>query len=271
MKKTTLLTTLILLISVVGTAQTTIWESDLSTQANIDSWSYNPVDGWDTDGSGGIFSVGINTIFFNFPSILNNNALLKSPTFDIDAGATLINLEFEGVSLTFGFALNTVEVHIYDTSNNPTGDFSGIKELIGSEELQVLVPNLAEEVTFTIPDSYSGKTVGLIFTTNGTSVAQATALGNFKVSVQLPLSTQNNTIENLSFFPNPVSDIATLQTPANLNTVIVYNQLGQRLLTFNKSELTSKKLDLSSLQTGIYILDVKDVNNNTGKIKVIVE
>jgi hypothetical protein len=271
MKKTTLLATLFILISYLGNAQTetVFWESDLSTQTDIDSWTIEPALGWLTDNGNPIFSV--NTLWFNDPSL---NSILKSPNFVIDSGATAIDLEFEGLNLTFGFAPNTITVYIYDTTTNPTGDFSGTKEQIGSNELPVFNGTsitTASDVLFTVPDSYSGKTVGLIFTSTGTSLPQITGIANFKVSTQNTLSIPKNTLKELRFFPNPVTDIMTLQTQEDLYSVVLYDQLGKRLQTFNQSQLVSKKLDLSHLPSGIYILDITDINKKTGFVKLAIK
>ena len=274
MKKTTLLTTLILLISVVGNAQTTIWESESEDYA---SWIFEDLDGdsdsWFYDPSGD--SLGFDftgTVFASSASDTAPNNILKSPTFLIDATLTTLNFQMRiGNAIGAPFKDETYAVYVYDVATNPTGDYTTETPILSTS---AIADSSSEIVTAIIPSSFAGKTVGLIirhFNINNGTLGNILIVDDFKVDSPITLSTQNNNIENLSFFPNPVSDIVTLQTPANLNTVIVYNQLGQRLLTFNKSELTSKKLDLSSLQTGIYILDVKDVNNNTGKIKVIVE
>ena len=269
MKKTTLITTLILLISVVGNAQTTIWESDSEDNNDWDSGA-----SWTIDNQTNAPGAGMTGTFFWGSFTPGVSDVLTSPSFFINGSFTDLDFEMRIVDVVAPVALiqnSSYNVYIYDTAVNTTNDFNGSKTQILSGTVNQTIPN-SYIVSSNIPNTFAGKTVGLFIeaTNNSTSPGQVFLVDDIKVSSPI-LSTPKNTIEGLSFFPNPVSDIVTLQTPANLNTVIVYNQLGQRLLTFNKSELTSKKLDLSSLQTGIYILDVKDVNNNTGKIKVIVE
>ena len=270
MKKTTILATIMLLISFMGNSQTDIWTSD--SEDNLD-WDLGGA--WITDNQTNVPGAGMIGTFFWGAFNPGLSGVLTSPSFFIDAGFTDLNFEMRIVDVVVpvvSIQHSSYNVYIYDTAVNTTDDFNGSKTQILSGTVNQTIPS-SYIVSATISNSFAGKTVGLFIEgiSNSTSLSQVFLVDDFKVSSSQTLSTQNNTIENLSFFPNPVADTITLQTLDNLNTVVVYNLAGQRLLTFNKTELTTKTIDLSNLQTGIYILDVNDVNDKTGKIKVIVQ
>jgi len=66
--------------------------------------------------------------------------------------------------------------------------------------------------------------------------------------------------------PNPVNDIATITTNGqNVKTVSVVNTLGQTVITGS-----TESVDLSALQSGIYMIKV-DFTNNTSAVQKIVK
>ncbi len=70
-----------------------------------------------------------------------------------------------------------------------------------------------------------------------------------------PLSIDENLLNNLSIYPNPVNKILHLNTNLELeNSLIsVFNIQGKRVLN---SKFTSKDLDVSKLTTGVYFLRI---------------
>jgi hypothetical protein len=68
-------------------------------------------------------------------------------------------------------------------------------------------------------------------------------------------------------YPNPTSGMVTLSVAAAA-MVDVFNITGQKVATFTGS----RTLDLSGMDAGIYILEVKDMQHNPmGISRVVVE
>lgn len=69
----------------------------------------------------------------------------------------------------------------------------------------------------------------------------------------------------ITLFPNPVSDILTIETPSSttLQKVILYNAIGQKSLETNQS-----KVNLSSLSNGVYMVTL-ETNEGTFHKKLI--
>lgn len=78
---------------------------------------------------------------------------------------------------------------------------------------------------------------------------------DFKLIVDNSLST--GSFDNASFkvYPNPVTDILTLAHSNTISEVIVYNLLGQQVLTM-KPNATQTQVDLSELNTGTYMVKI---------------
>ena len=81
------------------------------------------------------------------------------------------------------------------------------------------------------------------------------------------LGTEDNAIEGFSYYPNPATDILSLQALDNIEDVVIYNLLGQKVIE-DRVEATTSQVDVSALTTGAYIMKVT-VNGQTGTYKVI--
>ena len=66
--------------------------------------------------------------------------------------------------------------------------------------------------------------------------------------------------ENISFYPNPVSNNLFIDNMSNLNEVVIYNILGQPIKTVDVRNTEKVEINTSSLNSGIYIIIVKNDN-----------
>lgn len=108
-------------------------------------------------------------------------------------------------------------------------------------------------ITFAVPTGISpdGKFLGGI----GADFELGDARG-FVVRLPGALATQDAVVsDKLSVYPNPVKDFTTLKTSNKIETAEVYNLAGQ--LVFSSKVNGDKKINLSNLKPGIYILKVK--------------
>ncbi|WP_417352493.1 choice-of-anchor L domain-containing protein [Flavobacterium alkalisoli] len=69
------------------------------------------------------------------------------------------------------------------------------------------------------------------------------------------LGIEDQTFKNLTYYPNPVSNILTLSNINEISNIEAYNVLGQKVIDkdFNTTEV---QLDMSPLETGIYLIKV---------------
>ncbi len=109
-------------------------------------------------------------------------------------------------------------------------------------------------------DSYLGTTTRLnsevvySFTVD-TNIAESVDAERFKLKFeQSTLSNDAFEVANISLYPNPVQGVLNIALPANveLNSVKLYDMLGQRILSSKED-----KLDLSGLSSGVYFVELE--------------
>jgi hypothetical protein len=85
-----------------------------------------------------------------------------------------------------------------------------------------------------------------------------------------PLGINEFTINSLSISPNPVKDIVTINSPVGFGSIEVFNQLGQLVLKSNSILMNNNRLDLSSLNPGMYLMKI-NADNKSKTVKIIKE
>jgi hypothetical protein len=93
---------------------------------------------------------------------------------------------------------------------------------------------------------------------------------SFTTAASDPLGVEELTINTLSVSPNPVKDMVTINSPVGFDSVEVFNQLGQLVLKSNADLLNNNRLDLSALNPGMYMLQIK-AENKSKTVKIIKE
>ena len=93
---------------------------------------------------------------------------------------------------------------------------------------------------------------------------------SFTTAAADPLGIEEASLNAFSVSPNPVKDVVTINTTSGFDTVEVFNQLGQSVLKSSSSLMNNNRLDLSSLNTGIYLMRIRS-NNKSKTLKIIKE
>jgi hypothetical protein len=78
---------------------------------------------------------------------------------------------------------------------------------------------------------------------------------------------RNSVVQDVQLYPNPVSSSLNISLSSNWNfnsTVIIYNALGSILME-RKMDGHEYLLDMSSLSSGIYIIEIKDGQNSVSR------
>ncbi|WP_456440987.1 FG-GAP-like repeat-containing protein [Psychroserpens sp.] len=83
------------------------------------------------------------------------------------------------------------------------------------------------------------------------------------------LNVTNITKEEIYVCPNPVKDVLTIKFRKPMNSIEVFNFLGQRIVTID-SQNTIQNIDMSNLQVGVYLVKVA-IGNQTKTIRVLKE
>jgi len=91
----------------------------------------------------------------------------------------------------------------------------------------------------------------------------------YQFNIATTLSAEDISFESFVFYPNPVKDVLHLDN-ISLTKVSVYSILGQLIEAKSFKNTTSNTLDLSSLESGIYLI-VLENNSQQKTIKVVKE
>ena len=81
------------------------------------------------------------------------------------------------------------------------------------------------------------------------------------------LGISNNDITGFTYYPNPTSGILYLKSIDKIDSVEIFNMLGQKVLE-NKLKVNTAQLDISDLSFGTYIMKAM-VNGKTATFKVV--
>ena len=83
-----------------------------------------------------------------------------------------------------------------------------------------------------------------------------------------PLGVSENTLANITLYPNPATSVVVLQASQEIATIQVLNLLGQRISSVTVNNTTST-INVSDLSAGTYIANVLFSNGNTQNINFI--
>jgi hypothetical protein len=81
------------------------------------------------------------------------------------------------------------------------------------------------------------------------------------------LGVSDNALAGFSYYPNPATEVLSLKSASNIESVSLFNLLGQQVISTEIGATTSD-INLSGLTAGTYIMKVT-VDGQTGTYKVL--
>jgi hypothetical protein len=100
-----------------------------------------------------------------------------------------------------------------------------------------------------------------LFNGGNDQVAWSSAKGSLAVGIA------ENALEGFAYYPNPTNGSLSLKSVNNIESVALFNMLGQNVLSA-KVGATTSDLDISALATGTYVMKVV-VEGQTGTFRVL--
>ena len=128
--------------------------------------------------------------------------------------------------------------------------------------------NTANETSFYLGRSYQGSNSfngvvdDLKIYNYALTQTEITNLYNYNSTLVAQNFNQNNL--EVALYPNPVQDILNINVDNAIKSVEIYNIQGQKVLNS-----TSNEVDMSSLNSGIYLVKITDENNSIATKKVV--
>lgn len=229
--------------------------TDKSNPVEISTISYTNVDythqGWFTEdqryfivgdeGDEREFGFNTTTIVFDFND-------LDSPQFHFSYEGSTAAIDHNGyvVGDKYYFANYRAGIKVLDVSDIANG-------------------NLTEIGSFdTFPNSNSAQFDGAWnvypFFASGNIVVSDIDRGFFLLTESGPLGISENDNNSFSIYPNPTKNNITINSTTNpISKVVIYNVLGQRVANFDFDESLSENLDISRLNSGMYLVEINEL------------
>ena len=116
--------------------------------------------------------------------------------------------------------------------------------------------------------SYASSSVHIkIFAQSGTEVVDNDFFVDDFSITSSSLGIDTMSVSNFTYFPNPVNNVLSIKAQASIDSITVYNMLGQTVVR-STPNTTTTAVDMSGLQTGAYFVQVA-INNSIETVRVI--
>ena len=95
-------------------------------------------------------------------------------------------------------------------------------------------------------------------------------IGSILITLENVLSVDEvNQVNVISVFPNPSSGELTINSATPIKRIEIYSVLGKKVMQLENLDQTSVKTNIQGLNTGIYVLNITDSNDNTIVKKIV--
>lgn len=191
---------------------------------------------------------------------------LVTPAFNLSNGPFYLNFD---IALTDFVNTNNVGVMGVDdfvSLNVTTDNWDTNTELIRWDSNST-ISTTGEVIPEIVLNGYTAETIFAFFAFSDTSNSDNEFfIDNFQITSG-SLSVANNVIQGFSLYPNPTRGILNFKAQDAIDTISIYNLLGQELMRIHPKQLQTQ-VDIENLSIGVYIVKVQ-VGNQTGSYKII--
>ncbi len=174
--------------------------------------------------------------------------------------------------ITYSFAEQTGPAtidnnnHIIDIEVSNSSDLSNLIATFSlSSGASAKVNGTPQTSGTTVNDFSSGSLVYTVTAEDGTTTENWTV----NVTKEVPTFT-NSLIENkIILYPNPAQDYIVLDNIKTINRILIIDTNGKLIKQINVNGLTSKRINIDELKTGLYF--IKLISNNDSQTKKIIK
>jgi len=207
----------------------------------------------------------------------NDKACLDGNEIEIDRVGEFLNYRIRFENTGTASAINIVVKDIIDTSKF---DMASFTPLYASHNFVTRIENtnevefIFENINLPFDDANNDGYIIFKIKTLNTLVVGDTFSNQAEIyfDFNYPIITNNETVtvvtENLSvsefdqtsafIYPNPTDEVFFIKTETKINTILIYNIIGEKISQIKKSTNDSKeyKVDISTLQGGVYFVEI---------------
>ncbi len=120
------------------------------------------------------------------------------------------------------------------------------------------VGDIDVDVDYSAVDGSTLGTYDVTYTATDQTGNPATAIREVTVIEDTSIDIEALALENINLFPNPTEGLVSLSYPElQVNTIAVYNVIGELMIERDASSTTNMELDLSTFDEGMYIISLQ--------------
>lgn len=194
---------------------------------------------------------------------LEPNNILTLPLVSIPAGAADVDFTFVvGSGSDPTFYEETYDVIV--TATNNEGDI-----LAASPELTSTLAFQGSEVRTIDLDAYVGQDIYISFRHYNSSDEFILGLDDLKIEAAT-LGVNDFELNKITHSFNQETKLLSIESQNTLSNLAVYTILGQEAMRVNLNS-TNSEVNLSQLNTGLYIVKINGVNNASKTVKLVIK
>ena len=277
MKKITLLA---LLAGFFSYSQDPLWSTDCEDYSTAD---YQVIDNdGDTFGFQAINTAATDTdpvdvgffseSFNNTAGALTPDNWILSPEMTIPANTESVTISVDVYAADSGWPGEKFSIGLYDSDDSQSYPFH--TETLTSAATQAA----PKTVSITIENidavtNFSNLTLRMYVRHWDCTDMYRFVIDNMSVTVNSNLSVEGFNTSDVELYPNPTNGLINIAGTdiSNIKEISIFNQLGQKVMKLNASQLNNNSFDISDLNKGIYFVQLKDNSNNSKTMKIVKE
>ena len=245
--------------------QTSMSNLDLTNNINLEKFgiSNTPLESLDVSNNINLYSIGVYDALLTNLNLIENN-LLKY--IDLENNILLEAVEISELNSIVTFYCRESEITELDLSLNPnlenvflmSNNLNSLNIQNGNNENLELLLTLNNPNLFCVEIDEEGVSQPFQYVIDSQT--------EFSEDCSTPLPTpllgvNNNSLQQISLYPNPVIDVLVIETQLPIKTIKVYNLQGKLV----KEISSNKKIDVSGLATGMYFIKIESDDNSVTK------
>lgn len=253
----------------------------LTQSVTCDYWAYNPPTGTYTSGVG--FGAGSGLILSKFSTPVASTCIAVNIGLSTDVSSVgksvygvLVNSTGSIIAQT-----NTLTIAVANQGTKPTFVFTNPSSIMAGNDYYVGIAQtaVAGSTFYPLGAQQAPVTPNNYYTaalTGSATTLLTSNLGYFAIEAaftstcgSVGVSELNYSSLKVALYPNPtINGKTTITGLVGMNTITVYNMLGQSILTLN-TDKEEAMIDLANQPIGNYLVKIIDADNTTKTIKVI--
>ena len=194
---------------------------------------------------------------------------LITPKFDLSGGTYYLNADL-ALTIWNTSTSSSLDPDDYLALLVTQDDGATWTELARWDENSTLTPegDPMDEITLS---GYNDETYFAFYAfSDTTGVDNDLFIDNFQItatSLSDTAGVEDESLVTLNIYPNPAIDVLNISSQSIINTVEIFNVLGQKVITMQVED-TSTEINVSNLNAGIYLIKY-EINNSTSTKKFV--